>query len=257
MITQELPKRIAAQACPLCGTQQDVMINGTEANGQLTVVNQDAGYSFCNCRNIFFTNWSNINQAIYDEAYEERYAGDGVKECAKTYANAYFKLFKTFTSGLKFLEIGSASHYVLDEARHDGFETTGLDIIKHDFQHPMLQANFEEMPLGYIQKQDVIFASHIFEHFKDPLQAARKCHQLLNQNGILFVAMPDPYMIDWKDPYTWGHWHLKEHHILWDMDSFCSMMEEHGFKTVLKTRNTSLGFICVADYHLIFKKDQA
>jgi hypothetical protein len=71
---------------------------------------------------------------------------------------------------------------------------------------------------------------------------------------VLFVAMPDPYFIDFSDPYKWGHWHLKEHHMFWDMDSFCAMMERHGFKTVRKHRNVGYDFICIGDYHLIFQK---
>jgi len=254
MITTDIPKRISAQACPLCGMKQDVIINGMVTEGDKTYTLNDHGYSFCNCNNIFFTDWSNIKLEAYDQAYEERYNNDQVKECLETYAKAYFKTIKESVAGDIFLEIGCVNPTLLDKAVEHGFKAIGLDIIEHSFPpHEMLKDNFEELenPEPMV---DVIWASHIFEHFKDPIQAGRKCYDLLNDNGILFVAMPDPFMIDWKQPYTWGHWHINEHHILWDMDSFCAAMEKLGFKTIFKHRNTNISFVCVADYHVMLQK---
>ena len=256
MITEEAPRRLAPQTCPLCGMLQNIEILGQETDGDKQYINNEKGYSFCNCNNIFFTDWSNIEQAVYDKDYEKRYDSEAVKICMEQYAGAYFDKLLERTDGRNFLEIGCVNPALLDCATAHGFSAGGLDIMPHDFHpHDMVTGNFEDLEIQE-PLADVIWASHIFEHFKDPIQAGRKCFQLLNPKGILFVAMPDPFMIDWKEPYSWGHWHIKEHHILWDMDSFCAQMEKIGFKTILKHRNTSLGFICVADYHLMFQKGE-
>ena len=50
------------QICPLCGTSQRMMIRGLyiDPDTKQGKLYPDMGYSFCNCRNIFFTKWVNI-----------------------------------------------------------------------------------------------------------------------------------------------------------------------------------------------------
>ena len=267
MITQDTQPRLDLQACPLCGQEQDIIFNGHVPTGnpdnpQEVRVEKDKGYSFCNCRNIHFTDWKNIEQGVYDEAYEKKYDNENMKRLSLRCASEYFGIVKHLTQGVKFLEIGAVAPFLLDEAKRQGFETFALDIISHKFQgHQNIAANFEDWDPDFqelVSKKgglvDVVWASHIFEHFKDPIVAARKAFNILAPGGVLFVAMPDPWFIDFRAPLLWGHWHLKEHHIFWDRDSFCRMMEEIGFKTILKKRNVTYDFICIGDYHLIFQK---
>jgi len=63
-IAKELPEvdPFFMQECPLCGMNQRMMIRGLyidkkDGKGSLY---PDMGYSFCNCRDIFFTKWQNI-----------------------------------------------------------------------------------------------------------------------------------------------------------------------------------------------------
>jgi SAM-dependent methyltransferase len=251
-------KRIPAQKCPYCGELQDVIVQGLEdmpdvPDGKMVV--EDKGYSFCNCRNIFFTNWENMHQEIYDEAYQQKYPnvtaelllrgkGESLENCVKLVGNKGH-----------FLEIGCSYSYILDKARELGMQTYGANISKVSFDnHPVKVCDFEKEE--FFDKYDVIYSSHVFEHFKDPIEAAQKCYDMLNEGGVLFVAMPDPFFIDWGKPYLWGHWHIKEHHILWDMDSFCEEMEKLGFKTVDKQRNMEGEFIYCAEMFLTFQKEK-
>lgn len=49
------------QKCPLCGESQRMMIRGNWVDeNQKWHRFPDMGYSFCNCRNIFFTKWENV-----------------------------------------------------------------------------------------------------------------------------------------------------------------------------------------------------
>lgn len=50
------------QTCPICGASQRMMIKGLylDKEGKGTLY-PDMGYSFCNCKNIFFTKWENIS----------------------------------------------------------------------------------------------------------------------------------------------------------------------------------------------------
>ena len=256
MITQENEKRIAPQKCPLCGNLQDVIVNGWikgEKEGEL-LINKDKGYSFCNCKNVFFTDWSNMKKEVYNQEYIDKYNGEPAIGCIKNY-RIYLKKVLEFMvnyEGYRFLEIGSTNDAILDEAKSMGFITTGLDISDRNSRHPFIHYNFEDWKSD--NKYDFIFASHIFEHFKEPLEAIKKCNQLLKNKGFLFIAMPDPYFIDWQNPYVWGHWHLEEHHILWDMDSFAKELELRGFEILIKKHNIDYAFICINDFHILARK---
>lgn len=261
MIIAENPKRIAAQICPLCNSPQDVIINGWEAlgtpNPKEVTINNDKGYSFCNCRNILFTDWSNMKQGIYNPDYCKKYDND---HCNRLYVQTISKflpkiLNNVFTKNIipSVLEIGSINPSTLDQFKKFNCETTGLDICEHPLgDHKLIVGDFENL----ISREtfDIIWASHIFEHFKDPIKAVRTSNSLLNEGGLLCVSMPDPWFIDFGNPYQWGHWHLNEHHILWDMDSFAEVLRENGFQIIDKKRNVDSDQICNCDFTVIAKK---
>lgn len=263
MIITEPKKKIKAQVCPLCNSEQDVIINGWTKSENGVVLRKDIddtkGYSFCNCRNILFTDWSNINQGTYDPNYYKKYDASHVNEAyKKTVERAYQRIKENLTYDSPFapvvLDIGSINPTILDFFKEKGFKTVGLDIYEHPLgSHDLIVGNFEDMQIDF-KFHDVIWASHVFEHFKDPIEAVKKCNSILKEDGILYIAMPDPYFIDFDDPYKWAHWHLREHHILWDMDSFADVLRETGFEILSKERNTNTDQICNLDYSIVAKK---
>lgn len=257
MITTELPKKVKAQTCPLCSNEQDVIINGWDKiEGNVVKPLLDKGYSFCNCRNIFFTEWTNINQGVYDPEYYKKYDAPHINTA---YRNTIERVLPILIKELKanhpsVLEIGAINPTILDVFKENDFDTKGLDICDHPLNnHQLIVGDFEKL-IPSDEVCDVIWASHVFEHFQDPISAVKKCNTLLNNDGLLYVAMPDPYFIDFDDPYKWGHWHIREHHILWDRDSFCEALKENGFEIVHKTRNTHTDQICTLDFSVIAKK---
>lgn len=216
----------------------------------------DQGYSFCNCKNIFFTDWGNIDQNVYNEDYTIRYDTEIVLKMVTEFLERYMPEF-TGTKGKVFTEIGAANTFVLDYAKEKGWDTYGVDINKTSpiaTKHKCVIGNVEDYyTISQLPISDVIWASHIFEHFKYPLDVAKNLFDKLNSGGYLLIAMPDPWFIDWSNPYNWGHWHVREHHILWDMDSFIDELLEIGYEIHLAKRNT-LKYLCRGDMHLIFRK---
>lgn len=243
------------QPCPLCKQEQDIILMGHFQNPDkpdTILYSQYNGYSFCNCRNIFFTDWSNIIQAIYNPNYYKRYDQEGLRIRYETAAK-FYGVHMPLKEGSKVLEIGAISTPVLDYFKSVGLETIGLDIHQHPLgDHKLIVSDFEKLIPS--DKFDMIWASHIFEHFRDPIGAVKKCNELLNEDGYLFVGMPDPFFIDFGNVGIWGHWHLFEHHILWDMDSFCDLLRENGFEIIYKHRNTGVELICTLDYGIVAKK---
>lgn len=242
------------QKCPLCGEQSKVIANGSVFVADKQHISPDRGYSFCNCHNIFFTDWSNIDQGSYQvkDYTDAHYRGEHKQQMKELYDTYKDTIKKHSNGGKKLLDLGSVTHYLLDVAKEDGYETTGLDIIDHkDFGHELIVADFDKFCVDG-HKFDTINSNHFFEHIHDPLRAMYSCYEMLNVGGLLFISMPDPFQIDWTDYYTWGNFILRQHYIMWDMDSFCDEMEKVGFKTVFKKRNYDVRRL--RDYHLLFKK---
>lgn len=245
-------RNVPRQECPFCGQKQDLIIQGMVIeNGNIDFV-KDRGYSFCNCKNIFYTDWANIKPEIYDAAYADKYQNETANAALKQNAEYVDKICSLLTPG-KVLEIGCVNPILLDLFKAKGAETHALDIIPHKFEgHNNITVDFEKWESGELF--DVIWASHIFEHFRDPLAMIEKCGRLLNPGGCLFVAMPDPYFIDYANVYQWMHWHIKEHYIMWNKDSFEVELKNKGFEITIGIHNCSTYFICIGDFHILARK---
>lgn len=239
----------------MCGESQPMYLKGhvhDPETGKIILAG-DMGYSFCNCWDIFFTNKDNLKPVYFDEDYAGKYAK--TKPFFDKYAEKYMPIIKELMpDALNFLEIGCLHPAILDHAKNAGYETAGLDVFPRDIgEHRMIVSDFELNHPGPLGSHDIVWLSHVFEHFKDPQRAAH--HLALVCRGLLFVAMPDPFQIDWNNYLSWQHWHCREHHILWDMKSFIRFMRGYGFECVYRHRNATPGkYICSGDYHLIFKK---
>lgn len=251
-----------AQRCPFCGMLHPLCVKG------LVYVNQekmndyaecaDRGYSFCNCKNIFFTDWKNIDQSMYGHDYSAKYNQEdtALREVATDRANKYLDLIPC-VSGELFFEIGSANPYVLDAAKKRGFKTAGLDINPNSVKspdHDFIFGDVENKEVSdKIQQCDIIWAAHVFEHFHYPLEVAKTCFNKLNSKGRVVISMPDPYFIPWSNPKLWGNWMIREHHIMWDMDSFIDELIAIGFELELAKRNVDK-FFGSGDYTIIMRK---
>ena len=61
-IAKSLPKidSILMQKCPLCERMNRIVVKGICRNGNNLETYPDMGYSFCNCKAIFYTNYENV-----------------------------------------------------------------------------------------------------------------------------------------------------------------------------------------------------
>lgn len=245
------------QACPLCTEKHPILIKGLVDKGEHIEVTEDKGYSFCNCSNIFYTGsvlWNELD-AIYDKDYAKKY-----EPYAKLFfniANKYIKVFSELgVDGGRMIDIGPASTVVMGAFAGAGYETACLDFVEHPIENSYV-GNYEKlMPSVLVDKglYDVVWMSHIFEHFFNPSLAVMKLRYIMKTGGLVFIAMPDPWQIDWREPYSWRHWWVNEHHILWDMDSFIKYVEAYGFECVHRLHNCTDKFMTNGDYHLIFRR---
>ena len=73
-IAQSLPNidPFFIQNCPLCGRSNRIVVKGIYVNDGNHELYPDIGYSFCNCKCIFYTNYENIKISTHSgiEHYE-------------------------------------------------------------------------------------------------------------------------------------------------------------------------------------------
>ena len=238
---------VNAQMCPLCGMPQEGFVQGTiTVNGEYKL-QDDKWYSFCNCHNIFFTDWSNMKQEVYDESYQKKYEGAPIN---KKITDNYHRVFNAIpVYGGTFVEVGVVTDQVMDIAKVRGFDPIAVDINSTTkTKYPLIIGSLDEST-DKIPMTDVIWLSHVVEHLKNPIDVMTKLFDRLNPEGCIYVSMPDPWFIPWENPHCWAHWHCQEHHIMWDMDSFIDMMIGLGYELVTSYRR-SYG----ADYHIIMRR---
>ena len=141
-----LPKR-GYQECPLCGELHPIMMRGivTDIENDSPNVSHDKGYSFCNCYNIFYTDWRNIRKEKYDETYFAKYQSKNTIIHAKKEFDRIFSIVKEYIQEpAEFFEIGCIHDCLLDIAKEHGFEVYGIDIVKRPTKYSILFCDMEE-----------------------------------------------------------------------------------------------------------------
>ncbi len=99
------------------------------------------------------------------------------------------------------LEIGCAKGHLLNIARGDGWDVSGVEISQYASEYARRNYNLDiftgevegnNLSKGYF---DVICGFDVFEHVADPLSFLRCLKNLLSEKGIIILDSPNPYSI--------------------------------------------------------------
>jgi SAM-dependent methyltransferase len=137
----------------------------------------------------------------------------------------------------RWLDVGFGSGALLTTAAEFGFEVTGLDLrarnvedmIRFGYQaHRTKLEDFRpEQPF------DVVSMADVLEHMPFPRGALARAHEILSDDGLLFVSMPNVDSFIWKmldrsgeNPY-WGE---IEHLHNFGRTRLYALLREHGFE---------------------------
>ena len=208
-----------------------------------------------------FQNWDNIQPETYDKVYYDKYAKTDARY-RYLMAVKFFMPMVEKTIGevidfnKTFLEIGDAHDWVCNYVFQRGWKPTKIDInVYSDVgNHPTIIHNFETYDFEDMVF-DCVWASHVFEHFKEPVKALQKTYDLLNPNGCVYISMPDTFYLIKNGDF--GHLQRNEHHIMWLMEKFIEVAEKIGFNLAYKGRNEKPNFfIGYQDCHIILRKGE-
>ena len=199
----------------------------------------------------------NQNQEPDSSDHIKEYAGGGWKQRhrAEYGVYVYFPLIEELTFGRKILEVGFALPYVLRKARDRGWIATGMDLHvarKSERGIEIIEDDFETHDFKE-RKYDLIWVSHVLEHFKDWKLAIEKVFKLLRPEGIVFISSPDVSLISKTGVITWGHWDTR-HKTLFSANTFNQEIQKIGFKSILLRTNEGPRHVSQNDFHGIWQK---
>jgi len=108
-----------------------------------------------------------------------------------------FAYAKSFMNNKKLLEIGTGAGQTINWFEENGFSVMGIEpdaksveLINRRLKHGHCVTGFAE-EISLDEKFDIIWLSHVFEHLIRPDLFLEKCKDSLNDDGIIFVEVPN------------------------------------------------------------------
>jgi 2-polyprenyl-3-methyl-5-hydroxy-6-metoxy-1,4-benzoquinol methylase len=142
------------------------------------------------------------------------------------------------------LEIGPGAGNLLSFLKEHGFEVVGVEIdakcverIREKGIACYLGDLNEVMGAIDPKKFDAVILHHVFEHLYRPLETLKTIHNLLKENGIVYLSIPNSGSIEAKlfGKY-WRGLDLPRHVIHYNPNTIRSILAETGFR-IIKLEN--------------------
>lgn len=115
---------------------------------------------------------------------------------------------------LSVLDIGCALGYTLFLFKKAGHSVLGLEPSPKNKQIAKEKYGVE-IETKFLNRDgldgrlfDIIILSHVAEHLKYPLEIAKNIHNILSENGLLFIETPDIDLFDEQDLYQFSFEHI-------------------------------------------------
>ena len=130
------------------------------------------------------------------------------------------------------LDIGAGTGDFLKQAKNEGWKVTGIepspDARKKASEKGI--ALFQNIDAVSTQKFDAITMWHVLEHVPDLQYQIEWLKNHLNENGVLFVAVPNFNSLDAKHYKNfWAAWDVPRHLHHFSAKSIKTLFEAHGF----------------------------
>ncbi len=177
--------------CPVCGGNKSSIIFKNE---------QFILYSCRRCRSNFQDRLKDI-----DKPYDEKYFSDNH---VRAYGTSYIgdeenirsisrrrleNIKKLLPSGKTLLDVGSAMGIFCSEAIKAGLESKGAEISEYAREYTRSRFNIDCYPdfMDIEEKFDCVTLWFTLEHIENPGLWIQKCHSLLNNGGLICIAIPN------------------------------------------------------------------
>ena len=140
------------------------------------------------------------------------------------------------------LDIGSGTGYFINNMQKNNWKVFGIEISDdaREYSKKNFNLNVENTDYLFTDKLkniDVITMWHVLEHVQDLDKYLKRLHELLNDYGWLFLALPNPNSFDAKYyKEFWGAYDVPRH--LWHFtpETINNLIEKYNFKIVAKKK---------------------
>jgi SAM-dependent methyltransferase len=213
----------------------------TSGNTLLFDVNGYKVYECPFCSHQFLSENSKSQLPIYEDSYFKGRFEGGYEETIERRKNDFREIAKILlfylnkTADKTILEIGCASGGMLDVLKSEvGVNAEGLDISKYSSElarkkgHTVYCTHFLDYKAH--KQDDVVLFTDSFEHFRDVRMVVEKTYEILNNEGLIAIVLPNhssfsakiyrEYFKDYAPPY-----HLN----FFTMRSICFLLRKYGF----------------------------
>jgi len=137
------------------------------------------------------------------------------------------------------LDVGFGNGALLGAAQEYGFEPIGLDLRRSNVEL-MRQSGIEAHDVEFTEfstdhQIHVISMADVLEHMPFPKPALRHANEILVDNGVLFISLPNRDCYVWQQLDRLGqnpYWGELEHYHNFGRRQLERLLEEHGFAPV-------------------------
>lgn len=152
-----------------------------------------------------------------------------------------YKLIKKYTPGRRHLDYGTGTGYFLQYMKKRGYQVSGVEIDAETRTYAQqlfgLEIDTPDNLLADTRRQiyDSISMWHVLEHIEQPHRLLSQMHRLLDDEGYLFVAVPNHVSTDGKKyKEHWAGYDVPRHLWHFEPDTMQKMAQKNGFTVVAK-----------------------
>jgi 2-polyprenyl-3-methyl-5-hydroxy-6-metoxy-1,4-benzoquinol methylase len=138
------------------------------------------------------------------------------------------------------MEIGCADGVLINSFKQMGLTVIGLEFspkykatAKKRYNIDLLDIDF----MSFNQTVDAILMSHVIEHIPDINASMAKLYELLNEDGLLFLEVPNSPPFNHNDQNELREYLQTPHVYNFTLDSFEQLARKHNFEIIKLERN--------------------
>lgn len=239
----------APPVCPVCSSYVCHMYFMQDVT-----TNKKSRWFSCSCGVVF---QDKQPDAVYDKKYWDKYNqfDNKIKPAYEYPVRIYSPLIEELIYGRKVLLIGRQTPHQEEAFAKRGWVTYSID--KNTSFEPsdrLFVGDFEtyEFPEGL--KFDLIWMNHTLECFINPVTALKRCHDLLTEDGIIYLDTVDSDFIYTRGSTNFKNWKPETNYIMWNRRALMGQLEKLGFTVIMARQNCWGRFPDTDDIHLICQK---
>ncbi len=237
-------ERILFNNCPLCGSASmtDAAIGNCSRHPLFhPSLSETIRWKRCQACTHVFTEGYYTDEAcriIFSKTNENQQVGVNIEQTRGISARMIEKVLPFVSSG-PWLDVGFGNGSLLFTAQEYGFKPIGLDL-REDNVRRMQEFGVEAHCVDVSRLQltgdcAVISMADVLEHIPFPKDALIAAQRLLNENGILYISMPNIDAMAWRvldqqnaNPY-WGE---LEHYHNFGRRRLYALLRQYGFEPI-------------------------